>query len=96
MTINEFKSSLNHPTPPAEISDILKAMWFDGKGDWDASHNIAQEIHTKEGSLIHAYLHRKEGDLGNASYWYHQAGRPVAKNSLQEEWEQIVKEFLPV
>jgi hypothetical protein len=69
-------------------------MWYDGKGDWNSSHNIAQEIHSIDGSWIHAYLHRKEGDLGNASYWYHRAGKPVAKMSLDEEWEQLIKAFL--
>lgn len=94
MTFQEFKSSVSQPNPPAGISDLLKAMWYDEKGDWETSHNIAQDIHTEKGSLIHAYLHRKEGDLSNAAYWYRQARRPVAKNSLREEWEQIVNEFL--
>ncbi|MBT1703155.1 hypothetical protein [Chryseosolibacter indicus] len=94
MTYSEFTSSLKESMPPEGLSDVLKALWYDGKEDWNASHDIAQDIHTREGSLIHAYLHRKEGDLGNASYWYSRAGKPVCKISLQEEWEQLVKEFL--
>lgn len=80
--------------PPEGVPDLLKALWYDGKEDWNASHDIAQDIHTKEGSWIHAYLHRKEGDLGNAAYWYSRAGKPVCKTSLKEEWEQLVNEFL--
>jgi hypothetical protein len=85
---------LNQSKPPANISQLLEALWYDGKGGWEKSHNIAQDIHTNDGSWIHAYLHRKEGDLGNASYWYHRADKPVCKVSLQEEWEQIVRNFL--
>lgn len=94
MTLEEFKSSLNQSQPPSAISELLKAMWHDGKGNWEASHNIAQDVHTNDGSWVHAYLHRKEGDLGNASYWYNRAGRPVPKKSLQEEWEEITSELL--
>jgi hypothetical protein len=94
MTFQDFKSSLSQTKPPDGVSELLKAMWFDGKGDWNSAHNIAQDIHGNDGSWIHAYLHRKEGDLGNASYWYHRAGKPVAKSSLEQEWEQLVKAFL--
>jgi hypothetical protein len=94
MTFDEFKSSLSQPSPPLGVSDLLKALWYDGKGDWNTSHNIAQDIHSHEGSWIHAYLHRKEGDQGNASYWYHKAKKPVTTLSLDEEWELIVKALL--
>ena len=77
MTFDEFKSSLQYGAPPADLTDAVKALWYDGKGDWNRSHDIAQEIYTADGSWVHAYLHRKEGDLGNASYWYSRAGRPV-------------------
>jgi hypothetical protein len=94
MTLQDFKSSLDQPEPPTGIGQLLLALWYDGKGDWDASHNVAQEIHTHDGSWIHAYLHRKEGDAGNAAYWYSRASKPVCKVSLQQEWEQLVSEFL--
>ena len=90
MTIAEFKKSLNESQPPDGVTDLLRAMWYDGKGDWETSHNIAQEIHSNEGSWVHAYLHRKEGDVGNAGYWYNRAGRKFPKHSLEEEWEEIV------
>ena len=79
---------------PPGLSNGLTALWYDGKGDWNKAHDVAQEIHTAEGSWIHAYLHRKEGDAGNASYWYHRASQPVCKASLAEEWENIVKALL--
>jgi hypothetical protein len=94
MTFEDFKSSLRDQNPPQHISDILKALWYDGKGDWEKSHNIAQDIHTTDGSLIHAYLHRKEGDAGNAMYWYHRANESMPKVTLDQEWEMLVKRFL--
>jgi hypothetical protein len=94
MDLLEFKSSLNNASPPQGISALLEAMWYDGKGDWEASHNIAQHITTKDGSWIHAYLHRKEGDNGNAGYWYARAGRKFPSIGVEEEWEVICSELL--
>ncbi|HEY3406005.1 MAG TPA: hypothetical protein VGK59_21615 [Ohtaekwangia sp.] len=94
MTLNEFKATLQQTTPPSTLTPLLKAMWHEGKGDWEAAHNIAQEINTSEGSWIHAYLHRVEGDLGNASYWYHRAGKPVFTGDLKHEWNSIVEALL--
>ena len=68
MTLAQFKDSLTNSSPP-EVSPLLQAMWYDGNGNWNKAHDIAQEIHSREGSWIHAYLHRKEGDLSNAQYW---------------------------
>jgi hypothetical protein len=94
MTLEEFKHTLKDVKPPQGFTEPLKALWYDAKNDWETSHNVAQEIHNNDGSWIHAYLHRKEGDAGNASYWYHRAGKPVCKLSLDQEWEQLVKAFL--
>lgn len=94
MTFEEFKASLNAAEPPAALNPLLVALWYDGKNDWESSHHVAQEIHSPEGSWIHAYLHRKERDLSNASYWYGKAGRTPPKISLQEEWEDITKQLL--
>ena len=94
MTFEEFNNSLSASQPPSGISELLKALWYDGKGDWETSHNIAQDIHSREGSWIHAYLHRKEGDNGNAAYWYHRAGKPVPGSTLEKEWEQISRALL--
>ncbi len=93
MNYREFVESLSLNEPPAGMPDILKALWYDGKEDWESSHNIAQDIHDKNGSWMHAYLHRKEGDIFNARYWYNKAGKPEATVSLKEEWESLVKHF---
>ena len=78
MTFDEFSASLRDETPPAGTPRPLFALWRDGKGDWTGAHEIAQDVDTVEGAMVHAYLHRKEGDLDNARYWYQRAGRPVA------------------
>ena len=94
MNFQDFKSSLSASSVPPGLTNSLQALWHDGKEDWNKAHDIAQEIRSPEGSWIHAYLHRKEGDAGNAAYWYHRANQPVCKTSLAEEWETIVKALL--
>ena len=91
---NEFQESLQKNEAPVIWSEALKALWFDAKGNWEASHNIAQEIHSQIGSLIHAYLHRKEGDEFNARYWYRQASKPFPEISLDAELKEIVESLL--
>lgn len=90
----EFSESLTKDSASAAWPDSLKAMWYDLKGDWEASHNIAQEMLDQEGSWIHAYLHRKEGDAFNAEYWYRQAGKKSPKIRLKDEQYQLVTYFL--
>lgn len=94
MTIAEFKASLSSTTAPGGLSRPLLALWHDGRDDWDAAHRVAQDIDDANGSWIHAYLHRKEGDASNAAYWYRRAGRPVPTASLTAEWEQIATAML--
>ena len=94
MTLDEFKTTLAAPHPPAGLTDTLLALWHDGRGNWDAAHETAQNIGDAEGSWIHAYLHRKEGDAGNAAYWYRRAGKPVAAGALEAEWDAIAGALL--
>ena len=94
MDIDSLKKSLVNNTPPSDISVYVKSLWYDAKNDWDQAHELIQDIPDKNASWIHAYLHRKEGDIGNADYWYAQAGKKRSSVSLSEEWEQIVSEFL--
>ena len=95
MTFNEFAASIGkRETPAAGLSQTLTALWWDRKGDWDRAHAIAQEIPTVQGSAVHAYLHREEGVLWNADYWYRRAGRERPSLSLTEEWEMLVEEML--
>ena len=89
MTVAEFTSA-----DSCEFSGALLALWWDGKGDWERAHEIAQDDLGAEGAWVHAYLHRKEGDTGNAAYWYRRAGQSVAEGDLQSEWEEIVRELL--
>ena len=77
MTIEEFKKSLSESAPPKGMNAYLVSLWYDGKKDWEKSHEIAQDISDETGSWIHAYLHRKEGDLSNAGYWYRRARKPT-------------------
>ena len=93
MTVAEFRSSLTSSTPP-DLSPALLALWHDARGDWDAAHRIAQDIDTPTGAWIHAYLHRKEGDAGNARYWYRRANQPVATDALEIEWARIAETLL--
>jgi hypothetical protein len=94
MNLNAFKSTIASGKIPERLTDALKAMWYDAAGDWDQAHDIAQEISGAEGSWIHAYLHRKEGDQSNAAYWYRRAGQPVCKTSLDQEWADITAALL--
>lgn len=95
MTITDFKNTLSEKQPPKFDSEILLGLWYDGKGDWHAAHEVAQ---SQEGvqvyDRLHAYLHRKEGDNWNANYWYRRAGETMPKVSLDEEWEMLVERFL--
>jgi hypothetical protein len=93
MDYEEFIKSVQRDSPPANASPLLVALWHDAKNDWEASHNVAQDINDRNGSWIHAYLHRREGDLSNARYWYSKAGKPECKLTLKQEWETLVKEF---
>ena len=90
MTFSEFKASAD----PKGLSVELEALWYDGKGDWDKSHEVIQDVNTKNAAWIHAYLHRKEGDLGNAQYWYSRAGKSMPNVSLDAEWKSLVEYFL--
>jgi hypothetical protein len=96
MTKEQFNAALSQDTPDAGLSQELQSLWYDKKGDWDTAHTIAQSIQTERGSAIHAYLHREEGDLGNASYWYNRAGRERPTVALEEEWEALLTEMLGV
>jgi len=93
MTFDQFKTTLNQAAP-LTTNPILVALWHDAKGDWNSAHEVVQDLETRDAAWIHAYLHRKEGDQSNAAYWYHRAGKPIAKNSLQEEWNELVEHFL--
>ena len=94
MTLDDFRKSLTTTEPPRQLSHALAGLWWDGKGDWKRAHESAQQDEGAEGSWVHAYLHRKEGDPSNAAYWYNRAGKPVCRESLDEEWLGIVRHLI--
>ena len=95
MTFHEFRASLSaNAEPPAGLSAPLRALWLDGKGDWAAAHGTVDDLETKAAARVHAYIHRKEGDLDNARYWYRRAGVDPSAASLEDEWAELVRAFL--
>ena len=94
VNLGEFEASLRGSTPPDGVHGVLEALWHERRGDWDRAHEIAQDIAGSDGSWVHAYLHRREGDQSNAAYWYRRAGKPVARGNLDEEWRAIVDTLL--
>jgi hypothetical protein len=94
MTLDQFKATLSEHAPPAGLAPALVALWHDACGDWDKAHGVAQDIDDETGAWVHAYLHRKEGDLSNAGYWYRRAGKPPATGSLEAELDAIAAALL--
>jgi hypothetical protein len=92
MTLEDFIAAAQ---PATDWSPYLTALWYERHGDWNRAHEIVQDIETKEAAHIHAYLHRREGDLSNARYWYGQAGQPAEiRLPMDEEWERLALSFL--
>ncbi|MFZ9029915.1 MAG: hypothetical protein ACO20F_01405 [Robiginitalea sp.] len=89
-----FRAALERDYPPPSWSEPFRALWWDARGDWEAAHEIAQELPTSWGSWMHAYLHRKEGDLWNAGYWYRRAGVGERRDSLNEEFDTLLRALL--
>jgi hypothetical protein len=94
MDLDEFRRSTGGSAPPDGLAAPLTALWHAAKGDWKRAHEIVQDAAGKDAAWVHAYLHRVEGDLDNAGYWYRQAGRPAATTPLDEEWNTIATAFL--
>lgn len=94
MTIDEFEQKLSEEQPKENWSRPLQAMWFDKKGFWDKAHRLIQDDEDGEGAWVHAYLHRKEGDIWNADYWYRRAGKKRPDVSLDDEWKTLTEELL--
>lgn len=95
MTISEFSQSVSgNPAPDPSLSKPLQALWWDAKGNWHQAHEVCQAANSPDGDWVHAYLHRKEGDAGNAAYWYNRARQPVYRGTLDDEWKAIAATFL--
>ncbi|HEY4198264.1 MAG TPA: hypothetical protein VGM63_22140 [Mucilaginibacter sp.] len=93
-TLTAFKASLNANEPDTGLSVQLKSLWYDAKGNWPLAHQQVDHLSDKESAWVHAYLHRKEGDPGNADYWYRKADKVRPDVSLAQEWETLVLNFL--
>ena len=91
MTYEEFRASLSNESAPPDADAALKALWEDGRGNWEAAHQLVQDEGSTEAAWVHAYLHRKEGDPANAAYWYRRCSKPVCEVPLEHEWENIVR-----
>jgi hypothetical protein len=94
MDLSLFKESLSGAKPPANISVYLQALWYDAKGDWEKAHILIQDVDDKNAAHIHAFLHRKEGNVGNADYWYRRAEARRPEQSLEAEWDALVNSLL--
>lgn len=94
MTPAAFKRSLADKTPPSGLSPALSALWWAGKSDWDKAHKIVMDAQGKDCAWVHAFLHRVEGDLANAGYWYREARRKPATGDVAAEWPAIAEELL--
>jgi hypothetical protein len=94
MTFAEFKQTQSQTRPPAGLSVALTALWWAGKDDWDKAHKIVMDEGGEDCAWVHAYLHRVEGDLDNAGYWYRQARKPVVSSALETEYESIAQALL--
>ena len=94
MDKREFQQSLSAQTPPTGAGKLLQALWHDARGDWKRAHEIVQSVKGQASARVHAYLHRKEGDLDNANYWHDRAGTKMPKIPLEKEWETLVTELL--
>ncbi len=93
-TLAQFKDSLKSEHPLASLSVQLKSLWYDGKGNWHQAHAVVDHLSDKDSAWVHGYLHRKEGDIWNADYWYNKARQKRPDISLDEEWEQLVQHFI--
>ena len=94
MDLTAFRATLSAAEPPPGMSLALQTLWWDAKGEWHKAHACAQKDEGQAGSIVHAYLHRKEGDVSNAGYWYRRAGRAPATGTLEQEWERLARELL--
>ena len=91
MQYDDFIKLTKESEPSDKLSGVHLAIWYAVKDNWDMAHNIVQNIHTDTASWMHAYLHRFEGDISNAHYWYHRAGQESSSESLESELNNIIK-----
>ena len=91
MNYDDFKCSVKQENVPENLDGIKLALWYAAKGNWEKAHSITQDIDTETASWVHAYLHREEGDIGNAHYWYRRSNREPCSDPLKVELDNILK-----
>ena len=94
MTLEEFRQSLRREEPPGNLSFALAGLWWDAKGNWKQSHEVAGQDEGPAAAWVHAYLHRKAGDSSNANYWYTRADKEPSRRPLEQEWAEITEALL--
>jgi hypothetical protein len=94
MNFDQFKTSIADEAPDSSLSAPIAALWWDAKGEWARAHALVDELETREGMAVHAYLHRKEGSDWNADYWYKRSGRDFHRPTLDAEWAALVEGLL--
>ena len=94
MTYDEFILTIENNEEPTNQPLYIQALWYDAKGNWQHAHSLIDSLDDKNSCWVHAYLHRKEGDISNANYWYGRAQKQRPPNSLQEEWNTIAMSLL--
>ena len=94
MNAEQFRKSLVSEASDADLPAPLQALWWDAKGNWEQAHSLVDELETKDGMAVHAYLHRKQGDHSNADYWYRRAGRSFRRPTLDAEWTSLLESLL--
>ncbi len=94
MDYNSFNFTLDMGQPPSDFHEALKALWWERKGDWNKAHDMLQNLEGRDAAWVHAYLHRKEGDVTNAAYWYNKAGKDISSGDIIEEFRFIVSTLL--
>lgn len=94
MNIELFKETFALDIPDPQLTTILKSLWYDAKGDWKRAHDLVDQMPGLDAAWVHAYLHRKEGDIWNADYWYARAKKTRPSYSLEEEWANLVDYFI--
>jgi hypothetical protein len=90
---DSFNASLQEDSCPIKYGILLGALWWEAKGDWKKAHQLVDSLTTADAAWVHAYLHRVEGDLSNAGYWYRRASRKQPVCSLEEERRDLVEHF---
>ncbi|MGV8839293.1 MAG: hypothetical protein ACWA6X_03200 [Bauldia sp.] len=94
MNAADFVKVTATASPPTGLTGPLLGLWYAGRGDWEAAHDTVRLDESAAAAWVHAHLHRIEGDLDNARYWYGQAGRPYTAEPLEAERAKIAAELL--